>query len=61
MTHSDPIARFDGTTISYTYDNGWDFSNTFEGDVRAWRGDNTHAYAMASCARQGTRNTIKPT
>jgi phenolic acid decarboxylase len=34
MTQSDPIARFDGATISYTYDNGWDFSNTFEGDVR---------------------------
>lgn len=34
MTQSDPIARFDGTTISYTYDNGWDFSNTFEGNVR---------------------------
>ena len=34
MTQSDPIARFDGTTISYTYDNGWDFSNTFEGSVR---------------------------
>ena len=34
MTHTDPIVRFDGTTISYTYDNGWDFTNTFEGDVR---------------------------
>ena len=34
MAQSDPIARFDGTTISYTYDNGWDFSNTFEGDIR---------------------------
>ena len=34
MTQSDPIARFDGTTISYTYDNGWDFSNTFEGNIR---------------------------
>ena len=34
MTQSDPIARFDGTTISYTYDNGWEFSNTFEGNVR---------------------------
>ena len=31
---TDPIVRFDGRTISYTYDNGWDFSNTFEGDVR---------------------------
>ena len=34
MTQSDPIARFDGTTINYTYDNGWDFSNTFEGSIR---------------------------
>ena len=34
MTHSDPIARFDGKTISYTYNNGWDFSNTFEGNIR---------------------------
>ena len=34
MTQSDPIARFDGKTISYTYDNGWDFSNSFEGNIR---------------------------
>ena len=34
MTQSDPIARFDGKTLSYTYDNGWDFSNTFEGNIR---------------------------
>ncbi len=34
MTESDPIARFDGKTISYTYDNGWDFTNTFEGNIR---------------------------
>ncbi len=34
MTQSDPIARFDGKTISYTYDNGWDFRNTFEGNIR---------------------------
>ena len=34
VTQSDPIARFDGKTISYTYDNGWDFSNTFEGNIR---------------------------
>lgn len=34
MTQSDPIARFDGKTISYTYDNGWDFTNTFEGNIR---------------------------
>ncbi|MGH1493052.1 MAG: MoaF-related domain-containing protein [Acidimicrobiales bacterium] len=34
MNQPDPIARFDGTTISYTYDNGWDFSNTFEGNIR---------------------------
>ncbi len=34
MAQTDPIARFDGKTISYTYDNGWDFSNTFEGAIR---------------------------
>ena len=34
MTQPDPIARFDGKTISYTYDNGWDFANTFEGNIR---------------------------
>ena len=34
MTQSDPIARFNGKTINYTYDNGWDFSNTFEGNTR---------------------------
>lgn len=30
----DAIARFDGRTISYTYDNGWAFTNTFEGNLR---------------------------
>jgi phenolic acid decarboxylase len=34
VTQSDPIARFDGKTLSYTYDNGWDFSNSFEGNIR---------------------------
>ncbi len=34
MTEPEPIARFDGKTISYTYDNGWDFTNTLEGDIR---------------------------
>ncbi len=34
MSQSDPIARFDGKSISYTYDNGWDFTNTFEGHIR---------------------------
>ena len=34
MTEPDPIARFDGKTISYTYDNGWDFTNDFEGNIR---------------------------
>lgn len=34
MTQSDPIDRFDGKSISYTYDNGWDFTNTFEGNIR---------------------------
>jgi len=30
----DPIAAFDGRTISYTYDNGWSFTNTFDGHLR---------------------------
>ncbi len=34
MTQPDPIARFDGKTISYTYDNGWSFTNTFQGNIR---------------------------
>ncbi len=34
MTQHEPIARFDGKTISYAYDNGWAFSNTFEGNIR---------------------------
>ena len=34
MTEHDPIARFDEKTISYTYDNGWSFTNTFDGNVR---------------------------
>ena len=25
--------RFDGLTIGYTYDNGWSFTNTFEGRI----------------------------
>ena len=34
MTEPDPIARFAGKTISYTYDNGWAFTNKFEGNIR---------------------------
>lgn len=34
MTDLNAIADFDGTTISYTYENGWTFTNTFEGNVR---------------------------
>lgn len=34
MTDLDAIADFDGTTISYTYDNGWSFTNTFDGHIR---------------------------
>ena len=32
--YPDAIADFDGKTISYTYENGWSFTNTFEGNVR---------------------------
>ena len=34
MANPDPISVFDGKTISYTYDNGWSFSNTFDGHLR---------------------------
>lgn len=34
MNDSDPISIFDGETISYTYDNGWSFTNTFDGHMR---------------------------
>ena len=30
----DPIASFDKKTISYTYENGWSFTNTFDGHTR---------------------------
>lgn len=28
------MSTFDGKTISYTYDNGWSFTNDFEGHLR---------------------------
>ncbi len=31
---SDAISVFDGKSISYTYDNGWSFTNQFEGNLR---------------------------
>ena len=34
MNPADPLARFDGKTLSYTYDNGWAFTNTFENNIR---------------------------
>ncbi len=34
MTDLNAISDFDGKTISYTYDNGWSFTNTFEGNMR---------------------------
>ena len=34
MAQPDPIASFDKKTISDTYDNGWSFSNTFDGHTR---------------------------
>ncbi|MDH3189881.1 MAG: hypothetical protein OEM39_04475 [Acidimicrobiia bacterium] len=34
MANPDPISVFDGKTISYTYDNGWSFTNTFDGHLR---------------------------
>ncbi len=34
VAQSDPIAYFDEKTISYTYENGWEFTNTFDGHNR---------------------------
>lgn len=34
MAGSDPVSFFDGKTISYTYDNGWSFTNVFDGRLR---------------------------
>jgi len=34
MSEPDPISVFDGKTISYTYDNGWSFTNAFDGNLR---------------------------
>ena len=34
MSDPDAVAEFDGKTISYTYDNGWSFTNRFEGHIR---------------------------
>lgn len=34
MAEQSPIARFHEKTISYTYDNGWSFTNTFDGHTR---------------------------
>lgn len=31
---SSAIDVFDGKTFSYTYDNGWEFTNFFQGDLR---------------------------
>jgi len=31
---ADAVADFDGRRLSYTYDNGWSFTNTFKGNVR---------------------------
>jgi len=34
VADTDPIAEFDQKTISYTYANGWSFTNTFDGHLR---------------------------
>ena len=34
MANPDPISAFDGKTISYTYDNGCSFTNTFDCHLR---------------------------
>lgn len=34
MAGIDPISEFDGRTISYTYENGWSFTNRFDGHLR---------------------------
>lgn len=34
MTSNDPISKFDGKSLSYEYDNGWSFTNKFDGHLR---------------------------
>ena len=34
MTDPNALADFDGKSISYTYENGWSFTNTFDGSIR---------------------------
>ncbi len=34
MIERNAISDFDGKTISYTYENGWEFTNTFDGNDR---------------------------
>ncbi len=34
MIELDAVADFDGRTISYTYANGWSFTNDFDGNIR---------------------------
>lgn len=34
MEDTKPVSAFDGKTISYTYENGWSFTNSFEGNLR---------------------------
>ncbi len=34
MTDTNAIEDFDGKTISYSYTNGWSFTNTFDGALR---------------------------
>jgi hypothetical protein len=34
VAQPDPIASFDMKSISYTYDNGWSFTNTFDDHTR---------------------------
>ncbi len=31
---AEPISVFDGKSTSYTYDNGWSFTNDFDGNLR---------------------------
>lgn len=34
MIELDAVADFHGTSISYTYANGWSFTNNFDGNIR---------------------------
>ena len=51
MPHHDATADFDGKTISYIYENGWSFTNTFEGNVRRSSVPRGELHEIVECTR----------